>query len=167
MELDRRLKTTEQQWAELAQLSAAIEQAMRDEAAIGVQAAAVVQHAAQVGALRPLAAPPLLAPTEPLARVIQSIQESEAEQKLAAARAAAIGELPQPPELFDAPALDKQIEEIAALHGQAQRSSQQRQVFARLPAPPPLVEVGELQRLIDKLTAASTDEAAGQSRCSR
>jgi exonuclease SbcC len=155
VELERQLKAAEQQHAELLALAAELEQTRRAAAALAAQQAEGTRLTALAASLGPLAPPPNLPPTEPLAELATAIQRASSVQKQAAEHADKLKALSPPPPLSDVAELAHTADQLAALASAATRAAAERSGLDALNEPPAMAETAALKKFIGSLSAAA------------
>lgn len=154
-DLDRQLQAVEKQHGELLRRGEQLEQARQAAVALAQQLGALGRCEALAKSLAPLASPPALAPTEPLANLIGASEGGQAALALTAARAEKLAALPEPPKLFEVAALARTADQLVAHGKAAERAEAEGNLLAALHQPPQLAETAPLERLVQQLADAA------------
>jgi exonuclease SbcC len=153
-ELERRLKISEQFHQELIQLAARLVDAEKTQVLLTAQQVEVTRHTERAHSLAPLARPPELSPTDPLAKQIESLCQAQNSQAQAAVQTAALCALSKPPAIFDVAALASVADDLAA-HERSVAGGQERLRTLSLLAPlPALGDAEGLEFSVNALAAA-------------
>ncbi len=160
--LEQLLEQTERAGEELQDANIRLDAATKHVSALARQQQLHVEHLARLTALRPLAPPPALAPTEPLARLIAQTTASARAEREAQTQGTVLAALNPPPVLASTDPLATLIVDLAATERRSTVLAAQTTVLEPLAEPPPIVEIGGLARLVGRLKTVAAAIASAQ-----
>lgn len=165
VELDQQLELVEQAFHELTQQAAKVAAAASCQADLEARLALFALHAAEVEALERLVAPPELAPTEPLAQLIESLVACQAKQDSAKALSLVLAELAEPPSQHYLPAVEQLIRGMESATQRVARGIGEADALAGLIAPPEFHDAVALANLSQRLVEWQSEVDLAGDKC--
>lgn len=160
VELEQQIKQAEQFYAWIHEQQEEMQAAEELASDLATRAQVVARHQAEVQSLRGLAAPPELAATEPLARLMEQLTTGQQGCAIAKARVEALAPLPLPPPQHDVAALAQLLDRLHHWQSGVERSSASQAATAPLESPPVLADEQAVAKVVQRLEFAAKELAA-------
>jgi len=151
VELDERLEAAREAYDQVLKRDDWVEEATKGEALLRAKSATVDRFSAEAAALRPLLPPPEIAPTEPLQRLLGSLQATQRQHDSEASQAEVLAALLSPPKIEPTEPLQRLIRALVPAEGRLKMAESRVAALALLPQPPNLTPVEAMEKLIRDL----------------
>ena len=153
--LDKQLKVVEAEHATILALGTAIDKLARIRRKMHFARNRVNHWTETAEVIQCLSAPPALAPTDILSRIIRGISNLDTLTQKIGAQMDYLAELPMPPQLSDTRRLSDRIGQINQAEIRKRNCKKRAAVLLRLPQPPKMADTKKLEDVISRIDPLS------------